>query len=55
MLNVALMCLTLGLVVWFVTWTGMAEMPIQIYWFFTMGGMLLMVIHVITRRPARAW
>ncbi|MCE3221939.1 MAG: uncharacterized protein K0S58_119 [Nitrospira sp.] len=55
MLNAALMCLTLGLVVWLFNWTGMIEMPAQIYWFFTMGGMVLMVVHVITRRPARVW
>lgn len=55
MLNAALVCLSLGLMVWGLNWFGMAEMPTQIYWFFTMGGMLLMVIHVITRRPARVW
>ena len=55
MLNAALLCLTLGLVVWVLSWTGIAEMPTQVYWFFTMGGMLLMVVHVITRRPTRVW
>lgn len=55
MLNAALLCLTLGLVVWGLNWTGMADVPTQIYWVFTMGGMLLMVVHVITRPPTRVW
>ncbi len=55
MLNAALMCLVLGLVVWGLSWTGLAVMPIQIYWFFTVAGMLIMVIHVMTRRATRVW
>ena len=55
MLNAALTCMTVGLMVWFLNWSEMAVMPPQIYWLFTMGGMLLMVIHVITRRPTRMW
>lgn len=55
MLNAALTCMALGLIVWGLNWTGVAAMPAQMYWFFTVGGMLLMVIHVVTRRPARVW
>lgn len=55
MLNVALTCLALGLMVWGLNWTELAPMPVQIYWVFTVGGMLLMVIHVATRRPTRVW
>ncbi len=55
MLNASLTCLVLGLIVWGFNWTGVAELPAQLYWFFTVGGMLLMVIHVVTRRPFRAW
>lgn len=55
MLNAALMGLVLGLVVWGLNWMGLAEMPTQLYWFFTLGGMLLMLIHVATRRPTRVW
>jgi len=55
MLYAALIALVLGLVVWGLNWTGLAEMPTQVYWVFTVGGMLLMLIHVATRRPARVW
>ena len=55
MLNAALACLTLGLMVWLLNWTEMVVMPTQVYWFFTMGGMLLMVVYVIIRPPTRAW
>jgi hypothetical protein len=55
MLHAALIALVLGLVVWGLNWTGLAEMPTQVYWVFTVGGMLLMLIHVATRRPARVW
>lgn len=55
MLHAALISLVLGLVVWALNWTGLAEMPTQVYWLFTLGGMLLMLIHVATRRPARVW
>ena len=55
MLHVALIFLALGLVVWGLNWTGLAEMPIQVYWAFTVGGMLLLLIHVATRRPVRVW
>lgn len=55
MLNVALISLVLGLVVWGLNWTGLAEMPTQLYWICTLGGMLLMLIHVATRRPTRVW
>lgn len=54
-LNVALTCLALGLVVWGLNWTQLAEMPIQVYWVFTVGGMLLLLVHVTVRRPARVW
>lgn len=55
MLQAALLSLVLGLVVWWLAWTGLAEMPTQVYWVLTVGGMLLMLIHVATRRPARSW
>lgn len=55
MLHVALISLALGLVVWGLNWMGIAEMPIPIYWILTLGGMLLMLIHVATRRPTRVW
>ena len=55
MLYVALISLVMGLVVWVLNWTGVAEMPTEIYWTFTLGGMLLMLIHVATRRPTRVW
>ncbi len=55
MLHAALICLSLGLMVWGLNWTGLADTPTMIYWLFTVGGMFLMVIHVITRRPARVW
>lgn len=55
MLNAALVCLSLGLMIWGLNWSGLIEMPTQMYWFFTMGGMLLMVVHVATRRPSRVW
>jgi hypothetical protein len=55
LLNVALTCLALGLVVWSLNWTELAQMPIQIYWVFTVGGMLLLLVYVTMRRPARVW
>jgi hypothetical protein len=55
LLNVALTCLTLGLVVWGLNWTEFAQMPIQIYWVFTVGGMLLLLVYVTMRRPTRVW
>ncbi|WHZ13959.1 MAG: hypothetical protein OJF52_000794 [Nitrospira sp.] len=55
MLNAALTSLALGLVVWGLNWTELIEMPMQFYWLFTGGGMLLMLIHVTTRRPTRVW
>ncbi len=55
MLQAALLSLVLGLVVWWLAWTGLAEMPTQVYWGLTGGGMLLMLVHVATRRPARTW
>ena len=55
MLNAALTCMALGLIVLGVNWTGVAEMSAQMYWLFTVGGMLLMGIHLVTRRPARVW
>ena len=55
MLNAALTCMALGLIIWAINWTSVAVMPTQMYWFFTVGGMLLMGIHVVTRRPARVW
>jgi hypothetical protein len=38
MLNAALTCMALGLVVWAINWTSVAVMPTQMYWFFTVGG-----------------
>jgi hypothetical protein len=55
MLNAALISLVMGLLVWVFNWTGVAEIPTGIYWTFTLGGMLLMLIHVATRRPTRVW
>lgn len=55
MLTVALTSLALGLVVWGLNWTELAQMPVQIYWAFTVGGMLLLLAYVTMRRPARAW
>jgi hypothetical protein len=55
LLTVALTSLALGLVVWGLNWTELAQMPVQIYWAFTVGGMLLLLAYVTMRRPARAW
>lgn len=55
MLHAALISLVLGLVVWGLNWTELVETPIQVYWILTVGGMVLMLIHVATRRPARVW
>lgn len=55
MLHAALISLVLGLVVWGLNWTELVETPIQVYWILTVGGMVLMLIHVATRRQARVW
>lgn len=55
MLQAALISLLLGLVVWGLNWTEVAQMPTPIYWVLTVGGMLLMLIHVAIRRPTRVW
>lgn len=55
MLHAALISLVLGLVVWGLNWTELVATPIQVYWILTVGGMVLMLIHVATRRPARVW
>ena len=55
MLQAALISLLLGLLVWGLNWTEMAQMPTSIYWVLTVGGMLLLLIHVATRRPTRVW
>lgn len=55
MLHAALISLLLGLVVWGLNWTEVAQMPTPIYWAFTVAGLLLMLIHVAIRRPTRVW
>ena len=53
MLHAALIALVLGLVVWGLNWTGLAEMPTQVYWVFTVGGMLLMLRKSDSTIPTR--
>ena len=48
MLQASTILLALGLVTWSVTLTGVFDIPIEVFWILTVGGICVMLMHIAT-------
>lgn len=55
MLQASTILLALGLVIWSVTWTGVLDIPMEVFWALTIGGICMLLMHIAsTRRSSNA-
>lgn len=55
MLQASTILLALGLVIWSVTWTGVLDIPMEVFWALTIGGICVLLMHIAnTRRSSSA-
>lgn len=55
MLQASTILLALGLVIWSLTWTGVLDIPMEVFWALTIGGICVLLMHIAnTRRSSSA-
>ncbi len=52
MLQASTILLALGLVIWSVTWTGVLDIPMEVFWALTIGGICMLLMHIASTRRA---
>jgi hypothetical protein len=55
MLQASTILLSLGLVVWSLTWTEVLNVPIELFWVLSLGGIGALLMHIATSRSSRAF
>ena len=48
MLQASTVLLALALVVWSLTWTEVIEVPIEVFWILSLGGIGVLLMHIAT-------
>jgi len=54
MLQASVLLLSLGLMVWSLNWTGVLEIPIEMFWMLSLGGIGLLLMHMAVNRSPKA-
>jgi hypothetical protein len=55
MLQASVLLLSLGLMVWSLNWTGVLEIPIEMFWMLSLGGIGLLLMHMAVNRSPKAY